>query len=579
MLTNLRALKEDFLVEKWSLIAGCIALIICDALQLFVPRIIRTVVDDLTLGTMTQGTLLLYAGLILLISGSVCFLRYLWRYWLLGTAFRVEENIRKKLFKHFQKLSVNYYASAKTGDLMAHATNDINQVRAACGQGILMIVDTLFVGIACFILMFLMNVRLTLYVLIPLVATIFVIRGFDKSLRSRFERVQEAFSDLTERARENFAGIRVIKGYAQEEAQENGFATASMDYLKKEMRLALLWSGFFPLISIGASIASAIVIIIGGRGVILNDFSIGSFVAFVSYLAMFTWPMMAIGWVINILQRGEVSMGRINKILNTKPEIEDTADAVEKEISGDIEFRNLTYQYPDSDKPILQNISFHIPVGGTLAIVGRIGSGKTTIANLIPRLLEPKEGEILIDETDVKKITLGSLRSQIGFVPQDTFLFSDSIRENITFARPNITNKLVEKTAKIVQIHNQISTFTDKYSSLVGERGVMLSGGEKQRTTIARAILAEPKILILDDCFSSVDTDTEEKILKEFKNIMNEKTCVIISHRISTVRDADEIIVLDEGTIAERGTHEQLIKYNGIYADIYQKQQLEESLK
>lgn len=579
MFANLRTLKKDFLAEKKSLILGSLALIACDAQQLFVPKIVGRAIDSLAVGKITYTTLLLYAAYIVLLACGVGVMRYFWRYFLIGTSYRLEEKLRNRLFEHLQKLSANYYSAARTGDIMAHATNDIYTVRSSAGFGGVMLVDTVFLGIACPIMMFRIDVKLTLYAFIPLLLVSLIVGRFDKVLRSRFERIQEAISEITERARENFAGIRVVKAYAQEEAEEQKFHAASLDYLKKDMHLALPWGVFGPLIALCAGTSAAVVLLVGGRNVILAQLSIGSFVAFSIYLGMLTWPMAAIGWSVNLLQRGEVSMGRINKILSTEPEIADTPDAIEKEISGEIEFRNLTYQYPAAAGPVLRNVSLQIPAGRTVAIVGRIGAGKSTLVNLIPRLLEPREGELFIDGIDVKRIALGSLRTRVACVPQDTFLFSDSVRENIAFGRPDAKDTEIEKVAKTVQIHDQVMTFPDRYASLVGERGVMLSGGEKQRVAIARALLTNPKILILDDCFSSVDTDTEEKIMREFHALLRQRTSIIISHRVSTVSNADEIVVLEEGSIAERGTHAQLIRRGGIYAEIHRRQQIEEEME
>jgi ATP-binding cassette subfamily B protein len=579
MLTNLKTLKKDFFAEKKSIILGSLALIVCDAQQLIVPIIVGHAADYLALGRITYARLLLYGAYIVLLACGVGVMRYFWRYFLIGTSFRIEEKLRNRLFGHLQKLSVNYYSAAKTGDIMAHATNDIGAVRSATGFGAVMLVDTLFLGIACPILMFTIDVKLTLCALLPLLVVSLIVGRFDKTLRGRFERVQEAISEITERARENFAGTRVVKAYAQEEPEKHKFQVASLDYLKKDMHFALTSSVFGPLISLCAGSSAAVVLLVGGRDVILAHLSIGSFVAFNLYLVMLTWPMMAIGFIVNNLQRGEVSMGRINKILSTEPEIRDRDDVIERKISGEIEFSNLTYQYPNASRPALLDVSLRIPAGRTVAIVGRIGSGKSTLVNLIPRLLEPSEGELLIDGVDVRKIALASLRSQVACVPQDTLLFSDSVRENIAFGRPETTGTEIERVAKIAQIHDQVMTFPENYSSMVGERGVMLSGGEKQRIAIARALLTNPTILILDDCFSSVDTDTEERILREFRTLLRERTSIIISHRISTISGADEIVVLDDGAIAERGSHAQLIERGGIYAQMYRRQQIEEEIE
>lgn len=572
-------LKSYFFEARWRLLAGFLSLLLVDALQLIIPRIIKWAVDDLTEGRVNPFGLLRYALYIVAISVSMNFIRFFWRYFIIGNSRKIEEKLRNRLFSHIQTLSFKFFNNTKTGDLMAHATNDMNAVRMASGIGLVAATDSVVLGSAALAFMFAINVRLTLMALSIAPFLIVTVLFFGKMLHKRFEGVQATFALLMERARENFSGIRVVKSYVQEKSETDKFSEISSLYVQDNMNLVKVWGMFFPTIMFFAHVSSAIVLLFGGGKVILTEISMGDFVAFTSYLGILIWPMMAIGWVINMLQRGAASLGRINKILDTKPDIEDGENLIETEsVKGDIEFKNVTFSYNGSG-PILTNVSLKVKQGETLGLVGRTGTGKSTLANLIPRLFDVQQGEITIGGHSLKRYPLKALRRSVGCVPQDTFLFSDTLRENITFGNANVPEEEIEEITSAAQLNKDLEDFPQGLDTLVGERGVTLSGGQRQRVAIARALLLDPEILILDDAFSSVDTDTEDAILHSLKKKREGRTTIIISHRISTVKDAHKIIVLDEGKIVEQGTHDELLKNEGIYSEMYYMQLLEEELE
>lgn len=572
-------LKEYFLEAKWRLLGGFLSLLVVDGLQLIVPRIIKWAVDDLTEGRIGTGGLLRYALYIVAISVSMNFIRFFWRYFIIGTSRKIEEKLRNRLFSHIQTLSFRFFDNTKTGDLMAHATNDMNAVRMASGIGLVAAADSVVLGSAALAFMFAINVKLTLMALSIAPFLVLTVLYFGKMVHRRFEKVQATFSLIMERARENFSGIRVVKSYVQEESEIGKFSEISSQYVQDNMNLVKVWGMFFPTIMFFANLSSAIILLFGGGKVILTQISMGDFVAFTSYLGILIWPMMAIGWVINMLQRGAASMGRINKILATRPDIEDGDDVLDvARVSGDVEFNDVSFSYNGSG-PVLSNISLNVKQGQTLGIVGRTGSGKSTLVNLIGRLHEAKEGRITIGGHDLKEYPLKALRRSVGCVPQDTFLFSDTLRENIAFGRIDALNEEIEEVISVAHLDKDLKDFPDGLDTVVGERGVTLSGGQRQRVAIARALLVDPEILVLDDAFSSVDTDTEDAILESLKEKRRGRTNILISHRISTVRDSDRIIVLEGGGIAEEGTHGELVERGGVYSEMYYMQQLEEEIE
>ncbi|MHC4599450.1 MAG: ABC transporter ATP-binding protein [Planctomycetota bacterium] len=589
-----------YIRPEWkAYMVGAVFLFTCDALQFSVPQILGFVVDRLVGGEAGEGTLLrpilesllgwrtgggflfASAGLILGIAVIVAFFRFLWRYFIVGASIRIDRGIREDLFAHLLKLPRTFYHDTPTGDLMARATNDIRQIQMAAGFGMVIMVDTLVMGTVALILMFGISGHLTLLALIPLSLVGVLVVVVDPAIRRLYERMQRTFSKLTERLRENIAGIRVVKAYVQEQEEIDSFSGLSGRYVMDNLRLVRLWGALFPSILAFMGIATAVCLFVGGRYVILGVISMGEFVEFTAYLGMLAWPIMAVGWVISMFQRGTVSMGRITQILEEET-VRSLPEVPEKTISpsaGSLEVRDLTFAYEPDQAPVLKGVSFSLPPGGKLGVVGRVGSGKSSLLALLMRLWEPPPGTIFVDSMDVTRISLEELRRRFSWIPQESFLFSDTIEGNIAFGAPEATGEEIRDAARRAQIHEAIEGFRDGYSTRVGERGVTLSGGERQRTSIARAWLTGAPILLLDDCLSAVDADTEKEIIQNLVEATGGRTCIIVSHRVSAVEWADEILVLDEGAVAERGTHEALARSRGLYADMVQKQQAEMRLE
>lgn len=546
----------------------------------FVPLIVGGAIDQLKSGP-TSLKIFQYAAFIISLIFLSGFFTFLTRQTIIVTSRKLEFDLVNSFYSHIQTLSYPFFQNMPTGDLMAHATNDISAVRNVLGPGIMYTSDTVVGFIMVIAIMFSINVKLTLYLLLPLPFVSAAVYYIGRLVNRNFEAVQAQYSFLTARAQESFSGVRIVRSYVREEYETNRFRSLSHDYLRKNLVLAQVQSVLWPLMGVLTGAAGVIVIWVGGLDVIYKTLSLGTVVSFLIYLGLLTWPLIAFGWVINIFQRGAASMGRLNKIFDTQPDIRDTAetDRLINEIEGRVSFRNVSFRFPSKEHFALRNINLEIEKGTTLAIVGRTGTGKSTLVNLIPRLLECTSGEILIDGIPINRIPVEALRRSIGYVQQETFLFSDTISNNIGYGVELASQADIEWAAEVSQIHKDIESFPHKFDTLVGERGITLSGGQKQRVGIARAIMRKPSILILDDALSAVDTYTEEEILSQLKHVMRERTSIIISHRISTVKDADVIIVLDGGAIAESGTHEELVLKNGIYADLYNRQLLEEELQ
>lgn len=498
----------------------------------------------------------------------------------MGTAWSVDKNLRQEYFDHLISLSANFFNKVKTGGLMAYATNDLNAIRMLVAFGFVISVDIVLLTIASLAFMININLRLTLISIILLPALTIIIIIFGKKIHHRFGKVQKTFEALSAKVQESISGIRVVKAFVQEDAELDKISGSAYDYVRQNISLIRIQGMFYPSFLIIIGLSMTIVMVFGGEAVMLGEISIGEFIAFFQYLGMFVWPMIAIGWVVNLYQRGTASLKRLNEIFEEKPEITDEAwvDYSISKLDGKIEFKDLYFQYNDKSPLIFENISFNIEAGKTLAIVGRTGCGKSTLIDLLTRVYNPRKNSIFIDKHEIFKIPLKTLRENIIMVPQDIFLFSQTIKENITLANPDASSKEIENVTKSAQVYDDIADFREGYNTIVGERGITLSGGQKQRIAIARALLTDPKVLILDDALSAVDTKTEKLILENLIKLRKEKTTIIIAHRISSVQRADKIIVLDKAQIAEQGTHKQLLKIGGIYKDIYEKQQLEEKI-
>lgn len=574
-----RHLKEIIKSYRLRYVFGIIFIIICDALQLYTPGVLGDLTNDIQNGNL-EGKIFYYIFLIMAIAIGVAFFRYLWRKMVVVASRQLEYDVRKKLFGHLETLNMSYFHENTTGSLMAHATNDINSIRMSFGMGVVMIVDSSFLGLLTIYKMLVnTDVKLTLLALIPMpfiALSTFILGGL---IQKRFKNVQQAFENITTKVQESFSGIRVIKAFTQEKNEDKSFYEVNDNNFKANMKLVRTHAILHPLIMFISTVSVIIAMSYGGILVINNQIDLGQYVEFLLYLGLLTWPILAIGWVVNVLQRGIASLKRINKILDAEPDIKDSEDAVYIEgLKPTIEFRNLDFTYPGTDVPVLKDINFELEPGKTLAVVGKTGTGKTTLANLILRLYDADGDHIFIGGHPIKSLKISQIRELIGYVPQDNFLFSTRIKDNIAFSNPDLTDEEIIHASKVAHVYDEIMGFPDQFDTQLGEKGINLSGGQKQRISIARALAEDPKVLILDDSLSAVDTKTEDSILKYLNEDIGDKTRIIIAHRISTIKDADEIIVLDDNTIQERGTHQELLALKGLYYETYQKQLLEDKV-
>ncbi len=612
---KLRPLVPYLKRYRGGLSLGALCVLLTQGIAVQFPQILRHLFNSLQSG-ITRQKLVLYALAVVGVFVVKGIFQFLTRWILIGISRDIEFDLRNDLFAHLERLSHSYYQRNRTGDIMARATNDLNAVRNLLGPAIMYSANTIVFTALAVSYMFKISPKLTMYAFLPLPVASIVIQYFGRRIHERFERIQAMFSDISARAQENFSGARVIRAYVQEQAEIHSFEAANQEYIRRSLGLVRLMGMLWPTLELMLGIATVIVLWLGGRQVLLGRMNVGDFVAFNTYMAQLMWPVIALGWVINIFQRGTASMVRIDEILSQQPEIKDEMEMIgpsehrvigpseiqssasrdfalqspdgpitrSPDFSGEIEFRHLNFAY--NGVSVLKDINLRIPSGSSLAIVGPTGSGKTTLVNLIPRIYDAETGTVLIDGRPIRQYSLDSLRRHIGFVPQETFLFSDTIRENIAYGisrevsqqegEPSLED--IKAAAEGANIAQDIEGFPEGYNTTVGERGITLSGGQKQRTAIARALLRSPRILILDDALSSVDTHTEDKILNHLREIMRGRTTIFISHRVSTVRNADAIAVLHQGRIVELGSHDELIARNGYYTDLYNKQLLEEEL-
>jgi ATP-binding cassette subfamily B multidrug efflux pump len=574
-LPHLRRLRPHLGRHRGQLALGLACLLLTTAASVANPWILRHAIDDLTV-EVTHEKLWLYAGVLLALITFEGVFRFSMRWVLIGTSRRLEYELRNEVFEHLTRLSPRYYQEHRVGELLSRASNDMAAVRAVLGPGIMYTANTLATFAGAVTLMMLISPRLTGLALIPLALVSVLVRHYGRQVHDRFEEVQAQLAEMSAIVQENLSGGRVVRAYAQERHEEARFATANEEYVSRNRGLIKVTGMLYPGIQFLMGLGALTVLWLGGRMVVADSISLGEFVAFSVYVTMLFWPMIAVGWVVNLIERGEASMGRIGAILDAPVEIRDEDPQEVREIRGAVRFRSLTFAY--DGRPVLHDIDLDVPAGATVAVVGPTGSGKTTLVSLIPRLWEAPPGTLFVDGHDVRRLPLEVLRGAVGFVPQESFLFSSSVRENLAFGLRGGGAERAEQAAEVAQLTEDVRGFPNSFETAVGERGITLSGGQKQRAALARALAVDPKILVLDDTLSAVDTQTEERILQGLKEVMRTRTTFLVSHRVSTVKDADLIVVLRDGRIVERGTHDELVAKGGFYADLHRRQLLEEQM-
>ena len=581
-MSSLRLITPYFAENRSRILIGLLSLIVVDVVQLVIPRVIKWAVDDLTAMRAESGQMLLYAVYICVMAALVGGFRYVWRLCLLGASRRVEQGLRDRLFSHLQTLPAAYFDRTRTGDLMAHATNDIQQIRMATGMGLVALNDAVVMGAAAIAFMAYIDPALTGVVLIPMPLIALGTRFFSRKMHRRYQTVQASFSDLTEIIRERFAGIRLIKAHNREAVEAARVEAASRAYVNENLRLVRITGAFFPMMLLFTNLSMALVLLVGGRQAILFAITPGDLVAFISYLGLLTWPMMALGWVTNLIQRGRASLERVDAILATTPDIRTAPDAEPlKTPRGEVVFEAVGFSYPGrpgaKPAPALDGIDLSIAAGSVLGIVGPPGSGKTTLLSLIPRLYDATTGRVQLDGREVRRLHIEDLRTAVAFMPQEPFLFAGTIRDNMAFGDPSVSEERLEEAADGAALLDTVRSFPHGFDTVVGERGVMLSGGQKQRVALARCLLADAPVVILDDPISQVDFETGAAITRTLRRLAGRKTILIASHRLSALAFSDRIVVLDRGRVAAAGRHAELMQTSGYYARTYRLQEIEEA--